>query len=59
MTKSTLPALVALAILAGCQGGTQEDKIVTPMMSATSAAPIPPIDKAVPAKIETATFALG
>lgn len=47
-------AAAAVAFLAGCGGsGTGE------MQMSVSAVAVPPIDREAPARLETATFALG
>ena len=55
--KRTIPALLLAAVL-GCSA--KEGKSVTlTKIPALMAAAVPPIDAAAPAKIETATFAVG
>lgn len=55
--KTTLPILLMLAAV-GCSGRESESmmNLNTP---ALMAAAVPPIDAAAPAKVETATFAVG
>lgn len=50
-------AAAAVAVLAfGC--GRPEEKIVSPTQTMTGTV-IPPIDREVPSRLETATFAVG
>jgi len=50
-------AVAALAALGGCSGRLEEKHVnQTPAMAGTA---IPPIDRDLPARLETATFAVG
>ena len=55
--KRTIPALLLAAVL-GCSSSEGETVTLT-KTPALMAAGVPPIDAAAPAKIETATFAVG
>jgi len=54
MIRSMVVA-VALAILASC-GRPEENHVIVPMGSSMS---VPPVDREAPARLETATFAVG
>jgi hypothetical protein len=54
--KKTLPLLILAAL--GCLS-KEGDSVALTNIPALMAAGVPPIDAAVPAKIETATFAVG
>jgi hypothetical protein len=52
--KRTIPALLLAAVL-GCEGEPVTQTKAPALMTGT----VPPIDAAAPAKVETATFAVG
>ena len=63
MSMKMLAGLAALAAMAACGRppaalSMKEGELMTPVSTA-SKAPIPPIDLALPGRLETATFALG
>ena len=56
--KRTIPALLLAAVL-GCSSREGEPVTIVKPTPALMAGAVPPIDAAAPAKVETATFAVG
>ena len=56
MPRLTLGAAAIVAIAMGC-GRPEENTVIVPMMSPPTTGT--PIDRETPAKLETATFAVG
>ena len=53
--KRVLAATVSLVVLTSC-GRPEESQVIVPMGSSMS---VPPVDREAPARLETATFAVG
>jgi hypothetical protein len=57
MRRTPLSAVIALAAMAACSGRLEEKPVT--QSQAMAGTTIPPIDRDLPARLETATFAVG